>query len=500
MNIKHIFSALLVATMFLSSCEKPFDSLEQDPNRAVSAPPSLVLNGVLNNIYGSVTGSPWGAEQRWNQFYCSNYNYYSTNEYSWTTTGLTYATLKNVIKMEEEAIKAGAATVNPYSALGKFMRAYYFENMTKKVGDLPLTEALLGFGNSAPKYNTQKEIYVQVLKWLDESNSELTTLIAAGNKTLAGDIYLGNDLRKWQKVVNSYKLRVLVSLSAKEADTDLKVKERFAEVLANPTKFPIQENADDNLQYIHNAVNKYSRNPDNLGNNATRENMAKTYIDLLVARKDPRVFVVAEPAEAKLKAGFKATDYEAYVGASSGEDLADMSTKALQGEYSFLNRKRYYSNYVGEAVAILGYSETCFNIAEGIARGWANGDANAYYTKGISTNMAFYGITDATALATYLSGSLVKFAGNNATGVNQVITQRYIAFAQNSGMEAWFNQRRTGVPTFLTGVGTGNQGVMPKRWQYPSSELTTNGTNLTTALKSQYSGNDNINDSMWLLK
>ena len=114
--------------------------------------------------------------------------------------------------------------------------------------------------------------------------------------------------------------------------------------------------------------------------------------------------------------------------------------------------------------------------------------------------MTFYGITDATTLATYLSGDLVKFAGNNTTGVNQVITQRYIAFAQNSGMEAWFNQRRTGVPVFLTGVGTGNQGVMPKRWQYPSSELTTNGTNLTTALKSQYSGNDNINDLMWLLK
>ena len=71
------------------------------------------------------------------------------------------------------------------------------------------------------------------------------------------------------------------------------------------------------------------------------------------------------------------------------------------------------------------------------------------------------------SLADYLAQASVKYAGNNATGLTQILTQKYIAFFQNSGLEAFYNQRRTGVPTFLTGVGTSNSGRIPKRWLYP---------------------------------
>ncbi len=488
-----IFSFLIFA---LSSCEKPFEDLEKDPNRAVNAPASLILNGLLYNMY---TGA-WNAEQRYNQFYCSNYNYYDHNEYSWTTTGFNYTSLKNVIKMEEEAKRAGAGDVNPYSALGKFFRAYYFNNMTRRVGDIPMVEALKGLDNTAPKYDSQKAVFIQVIKWLDEANDNLAALIAKADNTLAGDLYFGNDLRKWQKVVNTFKVRVLISLSKKESDGELGVKAKFAEILSNPSKFPVMAGMSDNLQFISTSLTKYPRNPSNFGFNATRENMAKTYVDLLVARKDPRIFVVAEPAEAKIKGGLKPTDFEAYVGASSGEDLADMSTKAGKGDYSFQSRKRYYSNDVGEPVFIIGYPELCFNLAEGINRGWGTGNAEEYYNKGIAASMGFYGITDAAALATYTAQPTVKYAGNTAAGLEQVLTQKYIAFFQNSGMEAWYQWRRTGVPTFLTGVGTGNSGVIPKRWQYPNGERTANKANLEAALASQYGGKDDVNDVMWLLK
>lgn len=531
MNVRTLFFLSMTAlSLTLTSCEKSFDELEKDPNRPVNAPASLVLRGILNDMYDAsgspsgyagVTYSPWGPEQRYNQFYASNYNYYATNEYAWTTTSLNFFTLKDVLKMEEEAKRAGAADVNPYSALGKFLRAYFYENMTRRVGDVPLSEALQGQGDLAPKYDDQKTVYVQILKWLDEANTDLTAVIGRGDNTLAGDYLLGNDLRKWQKVVNTYKLRVLISLSKKEADPDLNVKQKFAEVAGNPTKYPVLADMNDNLQFVYNSVTKYPRSQDNFGQNATRENMAKTYIDALVTRNDPRLFVVAEPAAAKLKAGLKPTDYAAFVGASTGEDLQDMSTKALQGEYSFQNRKRYYTTYAGEPVFIIGYPELMFNIAEGINRGWATGSAVDYYQKGISASMGFYGLKDGDntvtfsrdggivnfdtytvkfALTDYLAQPLVKYAGNTADGLNQILTQKYIAFFQNSGLEAFYNQRRTGVPTFLTGVGTGNSGRIPKRWQYPTNERTTNGDNLKATLMSQYGGNDDINATMWLLK
>ncbi|TAE28992.1 MAG: SusD/RagB family nutrient-binding outer membrane lipoprotein [Cytophagales bacterium] len=514
---------ILFSLVALTGCEKPFAELEQDPNRATSAPASLVFQGVLNDMYG-VTGSPWGGEQRWNQFYCSNYNYYATNEYSWTTTSLNFTTLKNVVKMEEEARRAGGAEVNPYSALGKLFRAFYFDNMTRRVGDVPMTDALKGLDNTTPKYDSQKAVYVQVLKWLDDANADLTALIAKGDRTLAGDIYLANDLRKWQKVVNTFKMRVLVSLSAKDTDSDLNVKARFAEVLNNPAKFPLMESTSDDLQYTHNTINKYSRNPSNFGFNATRENMAKTYVDLLVARKDPRIFVVAEPAEAQLKAGKKHTDYDAFVGASSGEDLADMSTKVLKGDYSYQNRKRYYTSDIGELVDMVGYTELQFNLAEGISRGWAAGNAETYYNRGILTSMTFYGLKDGDntvtfsrdggaanfdnytvkiSTADYLAQPLVKYAGNTAAGLNQILTQKYIAFFQNSGMEAWYNQRRTGVPTFLTGVGTGNSNRIPKRWLYPTNERVYNADNYKAAVAGQFGADatgETVNALMWVLK
>lgn len=531
MTIYKLIIPALALALSLTACEKSFDELEKDPNRAVNAPASLVLKGILNDMYDSdnspsgfagVTYAPWDAEQRYNQFYASNYNYYATNEYNWTNTTLNFYTLKDVLRMEAEAKRAGAADVNPYSALGKFFRAYFYENMTRRVGDIPMSEALKDQNNLMPKYDTQKDVYVQILKWLDESNTDMAAIIAKGDNTLGGDFYYSNNLRQWQKAVNSYRLRVLISLSKKEADTDLAVKQKFAEIIGNPTKYPILTGMSDNLQFVHNNTqNKYPRNQDNFGQNATRENMAKTYVDLLVERKDPRVFVVAEPAAAKLAAGLKPTDYAAFVGASSGEDQQDMSTKALKGDYSFQNRKHYYTSYLGEPVFIIGYPELMFNIAEGINRGWVAGNADDYYQKGISASMGFYGLKDGdntvtfshdggianfdnytvkVSTADYLAQPLVKYAGNNATGLNQILTQKYIAFFQNSGLEAFYNQRRTGVPTFLTGVGTANSARIPKRWLYPSNERTTNGDNLKAALTSQYGGSDDINATMWLLK
>ncbi len=520
MTLNKLILPILALALTLTACEKPFDELATDPNRPTSVPASLILQGIENDMYG-VTGSAWGSEQRYNQYYCSNYDYYATNDYNWTTTGLNFTTLKNVVQMEAEAIKTGLPAVNAYSALGKFFRAYFFENMTRRVGDLPMTDALKGLDNLTPKYDTQKAVYVQILKWLDDANTDLASLIAKGDQNLTGDFYLGNSLTAWQKVVNSYKMRVLISLSKKEADTDLNIKAKFAEVLASPTKFPLMTGLSDNLAYQYNSTyNKYSRNPDNFGQNATRENMAATYLGLLTSLKDPRTFVVAEPAGALVTAGKKPTDFDAFLGASSGEDLSTMASKANVGGYSFQNRKRYYSTYTAEPYMIIGYPELQFNIAEGLNRGWATGNAETYYQNGIKASWAFYGLTDGNntvyfsadggyknfnsyvvpvSFADYYAQTSVKLA-TGATGLTQILNQKYIAMAQTSGLEGFYNQRRTGVPTFLLGPGTGNSTRIPKRWQYPSTERQFNGDNNKAAITSQYSGSDDINAVMWILQ
>lgn len=495
---KYILSILLVAISF-TACQD-FEELELSPNQPTSAPPSLLLNGVMNDFYQG----PWYDDDvnYWNQFWCVNYNYYGNNEYNWTTRDFNYGTLRNIVKMEEEALKTGAAAVNPYSALGKFFRAYYFVRMSMFHGDIPVDDALKGSDNITPKYNTQKEVFAKSLALLEEANDNLAELIKSNNLTLAGDIYFGNDLKAWQKTVNSFKLRVLIHLSKKDGDTDLRVKQRFAEVLTNATKFPIFTGLSDNLAYKYNAVNVYPLNPGQTGKDAGRYNMSATYLNTLTSLKDPRTFVVADPAAKKIASGLKATDFEAYLGANSGESLDDMTFKAGNGEYSFVNEARYYGSYTGPETTIqIGYAEMCFNIAEAINRGWATGDAADWYKKGITASMNFYGITDAAAITAYVAQAAVAYKGNNADGLKQILTQKYLAFFQNSGWEAFMNWRRTGVPTFLTGVGTGNGGRIPKRFQYPVSERNYNSANYTAAIQSQFgAAGDDINAEMWLIK
>ena len=241
-SLKNIITLTLLAALVFAC--KDFEELESNQNRPTTVPASLIFNGVLNEI----DEAPWSLEHRQNQYWCCNYNYYGTNEY-WSSASLSFMTLKNIIKMEDEALRSGAAEINPYTAIGKFLRALFYTRMTQRVGDLPLDEALKGLENDAPAYNTQKEVYVQILTWLEESNAQLAGLIAASDNSLAGDFYFNNDLEKWQKLVNTYTLRVLISLSKKADDPDLNVKARFKSIIDNPSTYPKMTKNNDKMLY-----------------------------------------------------------------------------------------------------------------------------------------------------------------------------------------------------------------------------------------------------------
>ena len=411
--------------------------------------------------------------------------------------------------MEEEAANNGLGGKNSFTAAGKFFRAYFYYDMTMKVGDLPLSEALQGADNVTPVYETQRAIFKQILAWLEESNSEFSSLIG-GEQTSNdayyfsdGDFYFEGDLVKWQKAVNAFKLRVLIQLSKKENEaTELNVRQEFAKILGDPAKYPLPESNDDNMAYRYTSIEKYPFNPDNFGFYADRYNTSATYVSTLAALKDPRVFVVAEPARAKIEAGMSPTDFEAYVGAPSDEGLDEMATKVQQGEYSRISKARYFSSYEGEPCIQIGYAEACFCIAEGINLGWAAGDAKAWYDKGITASMNFYDITDAAAIAAYLARPETAYKGDNIDGRTQILIQKYLALSQHSGLEGYYNWRRTNMPFFYQGgPGTGNSGVIPRRFQYPTSERDNNSVNYQAAIQRQFGNtDDSINDELWIVK
>ena len=512
-SIKYSLFVALLAVSF--SCAD-YAELEKNPNRPAEVPASLILRGVLAEIYEA----PWDDNTYWNQYWLVNYNYYGTNEY-WTTAGLRFTTLKNIGKMEEAAAPLGE--VNAYSAMGHFLKAYFYFQMTRRVGDLPLDEAVLGLENSKPKYATQKQIYIYILNELEAANSEMKTLTEANDQALAGDIYFGNDLSKWRRATNSFKLRVLVSLSKKASDPDLGVPAKFSAVVSNPSQYPVMESNGDNMNYVYNGSTQiYPTNPGNRGFDKGRYNMGETFVKGLTDLNDPRIFVVSNPAKALVKpiGTLEADDFNAYKGAPAGLSLGDMAPNAALGLYSYSNQKRYYTSLTGPEPAVqMAYWETCFNIAEGINRGWAAGNAATYYLNGIKASMAFFGITDganltiteqdgdqplktvSASVTNYLAQPAVAYKGNNADGLTQILNQKYLAYFNNCGLEAYFNFRRTGTPAFNQGPGTGNSNVIPRRWLYPNSEAFYNTDNYKAALQAQFgSPVDDVDNELWEVK
>jgi hypothetical protein len=515
----------LCLALSATGCKKSFDELAVNNNVPNNVPASLLFNGVLN----SLVDFPDSESEIFSQYYLYNYDYYGNNRYDFGGGDNYYNTLKNVLAMEQQAAVAGLPAVNQYSAAGKFFRAYFFSKMSLEMGDIPMSQALKGKDGLTPAYDSQKDVMKQSLTWLEEANTDITAVIAKGGSTLTGDIYLNGDLAKWQKVINTFHIRLLTELSKKAAEADLGVTSQFAAIVGNPTKYPIMQSADDNLQYTFVAPsNYYPMTPDNFGQNGSRKNSSSTYVGLLTTLKDPRVFVTNEPARDivdNLKQS--ATAFSSFVGADPGLDLGVMYNNAGLQKYSFINRKRFYSTFTGEPSIQIGYAELMFNIAEGINRGWASGDAEAYYIKGIQASFASYGVPTGTGTFTayfYRPGSTgtanianydtypisvdwtayyaqagVKYTAD-AAGLTKILQQKYLALFRHSGLESYFTYRRTGIPAFTTGPGTGNGGRIATRFQYPSSERTSNADNYNKALQAQFGGNDDINGLMYILK
>lgn len=493
--MKNIIKTILLTFTLISvsSC-LDYEELRKNPNDPTSVPPSLLFTAVVPKPTPAFTDSYSFA-----QYHIRNNSDGNPVDYRFGSGGFNYGTLRDIDKMELEAEKAGAPI---YMILAKFLRAYQYIDMSGELGDVPLTEAMQGANNPQPKYDTQKTVYLQSLKWLDEANQELGIFIS-NNPTynLEGDFYFSGNLRKWQKAINSYTLRVLISLSKKENDADLKIKQRFSNIVSNPNTYPLMTDLSDNMQVVHQDKDGF-RGPYNPANAAYRNDivLVSTYIDILKNNQDPRLRKVADPTVKALAANpdkeAVRANYNSYVGADISASTAQNSIKRVNGELSLPNFDRYW-NYVGQPAILLGYSEQELNIAEAAHRGWISANAKNYYDRGVTASMEFYGVSPSET-STYLTFKAPYILGN--AGLTRIHQQMYISLAENSGWESFYMTRRTGVPTYKFS-SQNNVTKIPGRWAYPTAEDSDNRVNYRAALLSQFGSEvDDRDQIIWLLK
>jgi hypothetical protein len=394
-----------------------------------------------------------------------------------------------VIKLQEEAERVNKPV---YGALAKFFKSYLIIGLTQTFGDVPYKEALKGGEDIfAPAYDKQEDIYLGVLEDLKEANA----MLASTQETIAGDVIYQGDTQKWQKLVNSLALRVLMNLSLKENNAKLGVKERFREIVNNPAQYPIFTSNSDNasLPFYDLENNRYPYY--NSNDLQTAYYMEETFVNLLQDLDDPRLPEIAD--RAPNRAALPADDLSAY-GGVKGSDALDLNKeRVVSGEASKINA-RYYNNPINEPSLAIGFAEVQFILAEAVVRGWISGNTDEYYKKGIGASMLFYGIPQDSIMA-YLRKPEVQMGAVNE--LHAILTQKYISFFMNSGWQPFYEQRRTGMPAFdVSGAGVLNHKRVPKRWMYPESEFNLNRENVEAAIANQFPEGDDINAIMWLLQ
>lgn len=510
MNVKNILISTL-SVILLAGCND-FEEVNTNPDATTKVTSAMLATNLLQNIatYNNDTGKGFiredllGKYLSWTEAQDIDIAFNLLGRASYSSL----SNLRNASKMVEfsptEELK------NSYTALSHFIRAFVFFDMTMRLGDIPYSEALKGEDEEIyfPKYDTQKEVFMGLLKELDEADH----LFSIG-KDFEGDYIYGGDVNKWRKAVNALQLKILLNLYKKVDDSDLQVKERINSILNSK---PLFESNTDNFQivYSNKSGQKYPffKEINSFTNN---DRMTNILVDKLKEWKDYRLFYYAKPTPNAEKASLDVSSWEAYGGVDPTLPEADILGVVNEGNVSQLN-DRYEELPEGEPVFLLSYQEQNFILAELAIRGIISKDAKSYYEEGIRASMKFVSdntpddasyhhnrkITDS-YIAEYLTQQGVAFGTTFQQQLEQIIWQKYIMTFLQTPYNAFFEYRRTGIPDFPINPKS-NRNVpsdkMPKRWMYPSDELNYNMDNVSKAINEQYGGSDDYMGVMWILQ
>jgi len=391
--------------------------------------------------------------------------------------------------------------------MARIMKALVFERITDIYGDVPYSQAGLGYYQRiyAPAYDTQQSIYIDMLKEVSQATDSLD--VNADYPT--GDVYYAStgksQIKQWKKFGYSVLLRMAMRLTKLPDQASL-----MNSYIAKVQGLTMQSNADNAI--VQHELGSETQNRDSwsiIGEDSTDLKLDSTYVSLMKRNKDPRLHIISV--------------IYAKNDSTSADQLGMPQGKILGGTNPALDIRQTtnprfpktgipgYSRFSNTFLSytapnlIVTYSETEFLLADAAERSGDNAGAAAHYKNGIIAavgQLAPYGpdgvVSDAEASGYY--DDFIKahpFSTDKNTALNQINTQYWLCTIMDE-YEAWANWRRTGypvlVPTNYPGNVTG--GTIPRRLEYPASEKVTNGASYNAAV-ARLTGGDLLTSRMW---
>ncbi|CAM1374366.1 SusD/RagB family nutrient-binding outer membrane lipoprotein [Tenacibaculum xiamenense] len=453
-----LFAISAFSLLTIMSCSD-FEDTNVDPNAAVSVPASTLLTTAQYRLYNMLNGVGLNADfgllmvQQWAQ---NEYTEDSRYNFDINSFNGTFGSLYTDIAKELQSAKAlveaqdiDAALKSNQKYIIDIMTAQVFAVLTDGFGDVPYSEALGDV--SFPKYDAQSEIYTGILSTLDAAASGLNESSASFP---SGDALFSGDVSKWKKFANSLMLRYALRI----VDADATMAQTYVTKAINGGVFTSNaDNANFNYPDVDARANPLYRNFSPQVSNRDDYCVSELLVTTLNGMNDPRLDKFAKPASGGT-----------IVGMPYG--LNDNDATALKPTTSRPN------DAVREATTpfhVITYSEVEFLLAEAYERGLASGNAQTAYDNGVTASMNQWGITDGTAISTYISNN----AYDSANWKVSIGTQKWIALYMN-GFEAWNEWRRLDQPS-LTATPNGVINTIPVRLTYPLSETQNNSEQLS---------------------
>jgi hypothetical protein len=485
---------LLVAISF-AGCQKLTD-LNDDPNRIKQSNTAFLLTSSekqfmddtwdqwMNGRFGMLYSQYWAQnaytnESRYQIRTGTNNTYWITFFAGDATTGGGIANLQEIIRVCTETptfVENTGGNPNNQIQVARVLRAWMFQYLTDVYGSIPYTQALQGNKVVFPKYDTQRDIYIDLLKELTDASAKMD---ATKGSFTSGDVIYGGNVAKWKKFANSLKLRIAIRMSDKEPAL---AKAAAEEAIRNGV---FTSNSDNALfNYLGATPNNNPLNEDR----KTRQDfaMSNVFIDTLKGLSDPRI---AKYAAERLNGG-------GFVGKTYG--LSDAGAAAQpNGDVSQPSDAVLAPTAAG---VFMDFAEVSFLLAEAAERGMTvPTTAEVSYYTGIAASMSRWGV-DVTTATTYMQQQNVSYTspGSGTDWRHKIGVQKWIALYMR-GVEGWTEWRRLDFGVFkmpAAGIkASAKSMVIPTRYLYPTDEANLNGTNYATAVSAQ--GPDRQDTKLW---
>ena len=454
----------MLATVFigLTACTDDFEEINTDPNSVTKVPASLLLTQAqftlanrvwsrnLNFEFGMLmvqhfSQGEYAEDSRYNQnvstFDASWDGFYAGSMYDLVAA-------KRLVEADENLTDE---IRNNRLAVIDILMVWSMQIVSDIWINVPYSQAFNASDFPAPAYDSQESIYGNLVTELDAAIDMITESSQGFN---SGDIFYDGDMAAWARFANSLKLKIAMRMADVDAGTAGTL---ASEALAAGVISSNSEGFIFNFESDQRIANPFF--VDSEINNRDDFSVSDVLVSALQAKNDPRLMAFADT-----------TATGDYVGLDYG--LLDGPSFEL-----FPNTSRPNPS-IREATApayLLTYAEVKFFEAEAIQRGFVAGDAAAAYNEAVTASMNQWGITDATAIADYLTSNPY-----DAVNWDQSIgEQKWIALYTN-GLEAWSEWRRLDVPV----LEVPNDAVIssiPTRALYTNSELGNNGQSVSEA-------------------